>query len=37
MDPDEVRRRGARKALIGVAILLAVIVLTFFVLPQYSR
>jgi hypothetical protein len=37
VDPDEIRRRGIRRLVIGVGILLLVVVLTFMMLPNYFR
>jgi hypothetical protein len=37
MDPDEIRRRGMRKVVIGVGMLLIVVVATFVLLPLYAR
>jgi hypothetical protein len=36
-DPDEVRRKGMRKVVMGVGILLVVVVITIVILPMYAR
>ncbi len=37
MDPDAVRRRGVRKVVIGVGMLLVIVVMLFVAAPFYAR
>ena len=37
MGPDEIRRRGIRKIVIGVGMLVILVVATFALLPLYNR
>jgi hypothetical protein len=37
MDPDEIRRRGKRKVVIGVGMLVILTVVMFVIYPLYAR